>query len=403
MAGSSEIPVGECLKFYRTGQRKTQAVVAGLAGVSEDYLSQIERGLKSPTITLLHRFARILNVPVSALLGEPTIQRDEEVHPVASAINRALILPAGEHPHPSSEDLQALRDRVDAAWQTWQASPNRFTEASEVVPALVEDVQAATRALQVGSAKDRRTAYAIAADLYFLLRTFTKRIGRVDLSLLVADRGIWAAEQADDPIRIAGARWNLAHVLIAQDDADGAEDVAIRSADSLKAEAKQSRESHAMQGALWLTGAVASVRNGDAWTAHDRIREHALPAAERAGEGNVMWTAFGPTNVQLHEVSVEMETGESAEALRLADRADAAKSASIERQTTFALEVARCYEQRRDDAAVLVHLLNAEATGPEDMKYNVLARDLVRGLNKRARPTYAPQVRALANRIGLFE
>ncbi len=64
MGSSAEIPVGERLRFYRTGQRKTQAVVAGLAGVSEDYLSQIERGLKSPTITLLHRFARILGVPV---------------------------------------------------------------------------------------------------------------------------------------------------------------------------------------------------------------------------------------------------------------------------------------------------------------------------------------------------
>jgi transcriptional regulator with XRE-family HTH domain len=41
-------------------------VVAGLAGVSEEYVSQIERGLKTPTITVLHRFARILGVPVGA-------------------------------------------------------------------------------------------------------------------------------------------------------------------------------------------------------------------------------------------------------------------------------------------------------------------------------------------------
>ena len=49
----------------------------------------------------------------------------------------------------------------------------------------------------------------------FLLCTFTKRIRRTDLSLLVADRGVPAAEAAD-PIRIAAAqrrrpqksRWN---------------------------------------------------------------------------------------------------------------------------------------------------------------------------------------------------
>jgi hypothetical protein len=70
--------------------------------------------------------------------------------------------------------------------------------------------------------------------------------------------------------------------------------------------------------------------------------------------------------------------------------------------TTFALEVARCYEQRRDDPGVFLHLVSAEASGPEDMRYNTLARDLVHGLLKRARPTYAPQVRQLARRIDLL-
>jgi hypothetical protein len=58
--------------------------------------------------------------------------------------------------------------------------------------------------------------------------------------------------------------------------------------------------------------------------------------------------------------------------------------------------------KRRDDTGVFLHLLNAESSGPEDMRYNNLARELVHGLLRRARPTYAPQVRALAERIGLL-
>jgi hypothetical protein len=111
---------------------------------------------------------------------------------------------------------------------------------------------------------------------------------------------------------------------------------------------------------------------------------------------------FGPTNVGLHAVSVEMEMGESGEALRLADDIDVSVLPSLERKTTFALEVARCYEQRRDDPGVLLHLMSAETSGPEDMRYNTLARDLVHGLIKRARPTYALQVRDLARRIDLL-
>ena len=109
-----------------------------------------------------------------------------------------------------------------------------------------------------------------------------------------------------------------------------------------------------------------------------------------------MWTVFGPTNVDLHAMSVEMEAGESAVGLSIADRIDVTRSPSLERQTTFYLELARLNDQRRDDAAVLLHLISAEASGPEDMRYNILARDLVRGLLKRARPSIAPQVRSLA-------
>lgn len=63
--------------------------------------------------------------------------------------------------------------------------------------------------------------------------------------------------------------------------------------------------------------------------------------------------------------------------------------------------MARLYDQRRDDPGVFLHLVSAETAGPEDLRYNLLARDLVRGLAKRARPSFAPQVRALAERIGL--
>jgi hypothetical protein len=293
---------------------------------------------------------------------------------------------------------------VNAAWGIWQGSPRRYSEISEVLPDLVSDVQAAQRGLAgSSSADDRREGQRISADLYFLLRSFTKRIGRTDLSLLVADRGVLAAEAVDDPLWTAAAKWNLGHILLAQGEADGAEDVIMRGIEDLRRETSpDDLDAVGMAGALWLVAAVAAVRNNDPWTARDRLREHALPAGRQTGDTNVMWTVFGPTNVGLHAVSVEMEMGEAGEALRLADDIDISASPSLERKTTFALEIARCYEQRRDDPGVFLHLVNAETSGPEDMRYNTLARDLVSGLLKRARPTYAPQVRALAERIGLL-
>src|SRR5208282_4937470 len=157
-------------------------------------------------------------------------------------------------------------------------------------------------------------------------------------SLLVADRGVLAAEAADDPVRIAAAKWNLGHILLAQGQPDGAEDVAMTAVEELQRDtAEDDHDAVGMAGALWLVSVVAAVRNNDPWTARDRLREHALPAARMTGDANVMWTVFGPVNVGLHAVSVEMEMGEAGEALRLADDIDVSGSPSLERQTTFAL------------------------------------------------------------------
>ncbi|MFC5835966.1 helix-turn-helix domain-containing protein [Nonomuraea insulae] len=401
--GSAEIPIGERIRFYRTASKKSQAVVAGLAGISENYLSQIERGVRTPTIDKLHLLARVMDVPVAVLIGEPSFEEDSALHPVAATLQR--VLTAYESAPAEPPDLAELRARVDTAWGLWQGSTNRFTEVSMLVPDLTREVQGAVRTLRKSSdAQARREAYQISTDLYFLLRTFTKRVGRMDLSLMVADRAVTSAESADDPLRIAAAKWNLAQILLSQGETEGAEDVALRSIEDLRCELPaRTPDQAALEGALWLVAAITSGRRHDHWTARERVQGPATEAAREAGEGNVFWTVFGPLNVGLHTVSVEMQAGEVTEALYVADRLDVNRSPSIERRMTFALEVARCYDQRQEDAAVILHLMNAEASGPEDLRYNTLARDLVRSLLKRARPTFQPQVQAIARRIGLLE
>jgi transcriptional regulator with XRE-family HTH domain len=43
--------------------------VAGLAGITPDYLYQIERGQKVPTVAVLTQLAEVLRVSVGELLG----------------------------------------------------------------------------------------------------------------------------------------------------------------------------------------------------------------------------------------------------------------------------------------------------------------------------------------------
>ncbi len=66
-ATRTHTPVGERLRTIRTRRRATLREVAGRAGISESFLSQVERGVASPSIASLQRIARALGVSVADL------------------------------------------------------------------------------------------------------------------------------------------------------------------------------------------------------------------------------------------------------------------------------------------------------------------------------------------------
>lgn len=389
--------IGERVRFYRTAARRTKAVVAGLAGITPDYLYQIERGQKVPTVAVLTQLADVLGVSAGELLGgQPTRDIARVKSAAGDAIYQALTspIPACEDP----PELPILRRRVHDAWATWQTSPRRYSQLTTRLPALIADTEWAVRASEPGA---QRASQGCAADLYGLLRTVTKRIGRVDLSLLAADRATRCAEVADDPLRLGAAHWNMSQVLLADGEPQAAEEVAMKAAERLQPfMSGGSADMAAMYGSVILLGAVAAARNRDAWTARDRIRI-ATPLARRTGERNTQWTAFGPINVAMYAVSIEVESGEAVEGLRLAERVDHDRSPSIERRVAFLVDQAKGYEQRRDFASALTLLTTAEREAPEDMQYRPAAHAVLRTVTQRGRRHIAAEASQLALRIGL--
>ncbi|MFF4413712.1 helix-turn-helix domain-containing protein [Streptosporangium sp. NPDC001559] len=397
---ATNLPIGDRVRYWREKKQRKQAAVAGLCGITEEYLSQIERGLKIPSLPVLHALAAELGVPLSALLDDIPKKASRQGDGVAQDVTRALM---GYGPVRSSLPISSavLRERVESAWRTWQTSPTRFTDAAAVLPDLIADTEHALRVHRAGSdSVVRRETMRVAADLYFLLRSYCRRAGRVDLSLMVADRGLRAAEDADDPIRIAAAQWNLGHVLLADGEYEGAEQIACLGIEQL--EAVRGEETVALAGALDLVMVVADARRKKWGGARQRLHDRAVPRARLVGEGNCMWTVFGPTNVELHSVSIRMEAGEAVEALKAADQIDTSHLPSLERRFTFMLDVARCYDLRREDAAVLVHLLDLLQLAPEDLTRSPLAHDMAIRLRRRVRPTYRRQVDVLTERLGLL-
>ncbi|MDP2852891.1 MAG: helix-turn-helix transcriptional regulator [Smithellaceae bacterium] len=57
------------MKLWRTQRNLTQDELAGLAGISKPYLSQIETGKRQDTVDTLRAIAQALDVPPDVLIG----------------------------------------------------------------------------------------------------------------------------------------------------------------------------------------------------------------------------------------------------------------------------------------------------------------------------------------------
>jgi hypothetical protein len=318
-------------------------------------------------------------------------------HPSTTELTR-LFFGYGAGPR-NSVDLGDLEARVKGAWQLWMTEPARYSVVGSTLPQLTADVEQAVRQFKTPQEESqRRRVHEIAAHHYFLLRSFFRANRRYDLATLTADRGILAAEATDNPLLIAAARWNLATVLLIDRYSGLGHEVAIEAARAIASLADMSAEAAAVYGALHLTAASAAVRNHQRDIGREHIWRYAEPVAQKTGETNLLWTLFGPQNVYVIAVGFEMEGGNTADALRIADRVDIQRLGSIERRATFLLEVARCYEQRGEDAGVLHYLLQAEREAPEDLQYHPLGQSLIGALLARARPSLRFEIETLATR-----
>jgi transcriptional regulator with XRE-family HTH domain len=404
MAPDIPIGIGQRLRFYREGQRRSQVAVAGLAGIAVRYLREIEQGRKTPSVPLLYRLADILTVPVSAVLGEPALEPDSPTHPAMTAMKQALmgLSPAATRP----PTLVELRRRVDDAERTWLTSPARYSDTGLLLPQLVQDADRLSRTFTAaGEVEQRREAHRLAAETYFLTRTWFGSAARLDIeqALLAGDCAVRAAEYADDPLWIAVAKWERGHALLSAGHTEASEAVVLEAAGDIRELARTSDDGRyaAAYGALHLVAAISAGRRGDPWTGRSWIRHDAEPAARRSGESHLFLTSFGPANVGLHSISLETAAGQARDALRLGDAFDPSPLRSVGRRCTYHVELARCYDQQREDLAALYHLQMARREAPEELRYSLFARDLVRSLTKRARPLHRTEIRRFAQQMGV--
>lgn len=398
-----EWAIGQRIASYRARRGLTQAELAGLVGLSVSMVKKIESGDRLVTrFSQLLLFAQALRIAdLRDLTGVPfpLMPDGRRGHPAADAVYRALMdrCPICAE----TADLNGLDGRIERAWQTWQEpSPFRYDAVGQQLPELLRQVQAAVRAAQPA---ERRRALRLASKLYQLTRTWTKRVGEFELSLVAADRAVSCALDADDPDLAAAAAWNLAMILSAQGKTGQALDIVRRAIGQLKPALEQPTAARlAVYGGLHLMGATEAARDDDADQAR-RMLDVAARIADTTGETNHFRIVFGPTNVALHRVSTAVELGRTGEALELAERVAIHRSPAVERRLTFHLDTARCYARMNNDVAAVHMIQRIHRESPEELRYSPPLREALRQLKGRAKPALHADLRPLLDAAGLAD
>jgi hypothetical protein len=231
------------------------------------------------------------------------------------------------------------------------------------------------------------------------------RVGETSLAWTAGDRAVTAAEHVNAGLLAAVSAYRLAHVFIKRKHASQARDLVAGAASALRRSGTDDNpERLSVLGALHLSDALAAASEFDR-AAASRSLAAAGQVAERVGTGrNDHWTAFGPTNVRIHEISAAVAFGDANTAVETGESLDLQQLPTSlgGRRSQVSLDLACAYAQQRHDAAAVNMLVMAEQTAPQLVRYDAATHDLLALLLRREHRASTPQLRPLAHRAGVI-
>lgn len=383
MRGMTEnLTIGERVAYYRRRRGMSQEALAGLAGRTSDWLGKVENNRHElDRLSVIRRLADALDVAVGDLIGYPTLLdwTSDSGTSTVPALRAALmdyrqLTPILDAPGADAEppELVELEREVNAVFDAYQAS--RFGFAAGRAPLLLADALLATRQYTGG---DSARAHELLAMSYQAAASVLTKLGESDLAWMAAERGLAAAQQANNTSITGSLFRSVAFALLS----NGRHEPAMQLVESAAAFLQPTltdgdAELHSVYGMLFLAGSMAASRSEDRGRTGDYLREAEESAARMGGDGNYLWTAFGPTNVAIHRVNTAMELGDAQLAAEIGPGLNT-EGLPVERRVRHLLDVARAFNQtgRRDDGISTV--LDAERMAPEQVRHHYLSRQLV--------------------------
>ncbi|MDQ3765334.1 MAG: helix-turn-helix domain-containing protein [Actinomycetota bacterium] len=387
--------MGRRLREIRRVHGKSLQAVAGLAGISASYLSQLESGKRAlDRHCLIVALADALGTSPPELTTLPVLAPGNGgTDSAIEAVRQALLAVGHQRPGGQVVPVEALRARVAATVEAHYRC-DRPGEVGTALSTLIRDVHSSLAA-------GRDTAELL--DLAVLLHAhatagWLRVVGApLDLRSQAATLAYRAAQERDEPTMLGLAVWGGLYVMITA----GMFDLARAELDAVTVPTN-TVESMQLVGMLAMSRSLlAAVDSRPADVAAPF--EHAVELAERTGEGNAYGMGFGPTTVGLWRMYSCLDVGDYAQAVRIGEglhpQVHLPPLVQADYGVTYGRALARV-RGRRDDAVAA--LRRAEEISPYRLYRDLFATDVIAELIARSRDDSVDrELQGMAYRAGV--
>lgn len=389
--------IGERIQARRKLRRWSIRHAASRAGIAHTTWSRIEKGELRTDRYMVADLAAALECSVTDLTGQPFA--------------------------PADRKLEAAQIHGERAWRAMMAHPLTDPsdvpaapiEALEQEAALVRDLYArcdyagvlgrltglipVLHAAAVGH--DARAALELMVPVYGCAMGSLLNVGYPAQAWLGAERCTEAAQRLEDVVALAVATTNRARVSAYSGAYGPARSMCDRADDDLQV-ALAAPHALDLVGFLHLARAHHSAGLRDLSMAEAHLGEAGVIAA-RTGETDAWDMVWGPNNVRLWKMALELDTGRAGEALETAGQVNVTGMPAV-RQVYFYLDLARGLTDvgRYEDA--VKRLLTAERIGAQHTRSSTAARETARSLlAHEQRKAASSPLYSLCERMGVVD
>ncbi|WP_159923265.1 MULTISPECIES: helix-turn-helix domain-containing protein [Nocardia] len=392
-----ESSIGVRIRQFR-GKALTQRQLADQAGVSVDLVRKLEQGgRQTASIASLQKIARALDVDIADLIGKrqgvPSANPDAGIVAIRRALTPVDDL-LGETEEEAAVSLDDGRRAVDYAWGAYWSG--RYELLTSILPPGLTQLRATVHAARNGSVAP---ANELLARMYWVTGCTLVHLGQTDPAFLAIRQALSAAELGNDPLLLATIRGSVAWQLLVQGRYDESRGVALNAAATLEPSGEVTPTHLSAYGSLVLQGATAAGRAQDVHEALSLV-EAASEVAVRIGQDRQDYeTYFGPSQVVMQTVDVNVSSERYPEALAAAKDMPANGSLPQASRARHLADTAVALTRTGRHQRALDALLTAERVGGADwLKYQTLPRHIVSELLDHDRKV---PLRAFARRIGV--